>query len=133
MRMSAALLPRSGIALAVLLGAIGAAQEPTGFRFQAVSEQSLGLWENEKPVLIYNHGSIARPEMRGAVARACYVHPVYGLDGEVLTDDFPKDHPYHRGMYWAWPHIKIGEKEYELWALSGELRQVFDRWLATEA
>jgi sugar/nucleoside kinase (ribokinase family) len=24
--------------------------------------------------------------------RSCYIHPIYGLDGQVLTDDFPKDH-----------------------------------------
>ena len=76
---------------------------------------------------------IARPELPGARARACYFHPVYGLDGEVLTDDFPKDHLYHRGMYWAWPHIKIGDQEYELWSARGELRQVFGRWLTKDA
>ena len=91
------------------------------------------LWEGDKPVLVYNHGPIARPEVPGARPRACYFHPVYGLDGEVLTDDFPKDHLYHRGMYWAWPHIKIGDQEYDLWSARGELRQTFGRWLAKEA
>jgi hypothetical protein len=108
------------------------ASSPMGFRFQAVNEQSLGLWEHKKPVLVYNHGPIAPSDTPGARARACYVHPVYGLDGEVLTDDFPKDHLYHRGMYWAWPHIKIGGQEFELWTARAELRQVFIRWLAQE-
>ena len=84
-------------------------------------------------MLVYNHGLISRPDAPGARARACYFHPVFGLDGEVLTDDFPKDHSYHRGMYWAWPHIKIGDQEYELWSARGELRQLFGRWLAKEA
>src|SRR5262245_55016499 len=97
--------------------ALGAetAKSAGGLRFEAVSEQVLGLWEGEKPVLVYNHGMISRPGTPGARARACYFHPVYGMDGEVLTDDFPKDHLYHRGMYWAWPHIKIGETDYDLW------------------
>src|SRR6185503_6680409 len=86
-----------------------------------------------RPVLVYNHGLIARPEMPGARARACYFHPLYGLDGEVLTDDFPKDHLYHRGMYWAWPHIKINDQDYELWTAHGELKQTFCRWLVKEA
>lgn len=115
-------------------GAVAAepATVPAGFRFQAVNDQSLGLWENDKPVLVYNHGLVARSGSSNSNARACYVHPVYGLDGEVLTDDFPKDHLYHRGMYWAWPHIKIGDQNYELWTARGELRQVFQRWLAKE-
>jgi methane monooxygenase PmoA-like len=122
---------------AIFAAAIGVGAEPatsrTGFRLDATSDQSLGLWEGDKPVLVYNHGPIARPETPGARPRACYVHPVYGLDGEVLTDDFPKDHLYHRGMYWAWPHIKIGDQEYDLWSLRGELRQEFRRWIAKEA
>jgi len=83
-------------------------------------------------VFVYNHGLVAKPEVTGARKRACYFHPVYGLDGETLTDDFPKDHLYHRGMYWAWPHIKIGDQEYDLWSVKAELRQQFVRWLAKE-
>jgi hypothetical protein len=112
---------------------IGPAPAPAklsgGFRFQPVNDQSLGLWEDENPVLVYNHGTITGPGR----ARACYFHPIYGLDGEVLTDDFPKDHTYHRGMYCAWPHIKIGDKEYDLWSVGGELRQEFVRWLTRDA
>jgi len=35
-------------------------------------------------------------------------------------------------MYWAWPHIKIGDQEYDIWSDRGELRQVFRRWLAKD-
>ena len=123
------------LAIPSLSVAVGAepATPSGGFRFEAVSEQSLGLWEGAKPVLVYNHSMIARPDVPGARARACYVHPVYGMDGEVLSDDFPKDHLYHRGMYWAWPHIKIGEREYDLWSARGELKQKFVRWLNQDA
>jgi hypothetical protein len=127
--------------IAVALGGIltlsvASAAEPANpapaFRFQPISEQSLGLFDGEKPVLVYNHGRIGRPETPGARPRACYFHPIYGLDGEILTDDFPKDHPYHRGLYFAWPHIKIGDKEYELWTSRGELQQRFRHWLTKE-
>jgi hypothetical protein len=97
-----------------------------------VSEQSRGLWEGDKPVLVYNHGPIARPETPGARSRSSYVHPIYGLDGEILTDDFPKDHLYHRGLFWAWPHIKIGDKEYDLWSARAELQDRFVRWTHEE-
>jgi hypothetical protein len=119
------------VASLVAVGVSASAEPNAGekrFRFEAMSEASLGLWEGEKPVLIYNHGAISRPGVPGGRGRACYFHPVYGLDGEVITDDFPKDHTYHRGMYWAWPHIKIGEQEYDLWSAKGELRQVFVKW-----
>ena len=125
------------VAAMVLCRPMATAQEPgssrNGFHFEAISEHSLKLSENGQPVLVYNHGQITSQQMPRAVARSCYVHPIYGLDGEILTDDFPKDHPYHRGMYWAWPHIKLGDKEYELWSLNGELQPRFIRWLAKDA
>jgi hypothetical protein len=63
--------------------------------------------------------------------RSTYIHPLYGLDGEVLSDDFPADHDHHRGLFWAWPHVKIEGREYDLWMIQG-IRQRFDRWLAQE-
>src|SRR5262245_34988963 len=101
---------------------------PTPFRFAAVTDKSLGLWEGNQPVFVYNHGPISPTNRPGASGRSGYLHPLYGLDGEVLTDDFPKDHDYHRGLYWAWPHIKIGANEYDLWSLRG-IRSEFRRWL----
>jgi hypothetical protein len=103
-----------------------------GFRFAPVDDRSLGLWEGEQPVLVYNHGVLLKPGVPADRARSAYVHPLYGLDGEVLTDDFPRDHFHHRGLFWAWPHVKIGEKEYDLWMLKG-IATKFERWLARQA
>ena len=103
----------------------------TGFRFEAINDSSLGLWEGDKAVLVYNHGLIRKPAVDGAIERSNYIHPIYGLDGEVLTDDFPADHLYHRGLYWAWPHVQVGDKEYDLWILRG-IRYEFRRWLKKE-
>jgi hypothetical protein len=101
------------------------------FRFDAVSDKSLGLWEGDRPVLVYNHGILSKPGVPAAHARSTYIHPIYGLDGEVLTDDFPADHADHRGLYWAWPHVKIGSQEFDLWSMRG-IRYEFQRWLAQE-
>src|SRR5262245_41967853 len=73
----------------------------TQFHFEAVTTISLGLWEGTRPVFVYNHGAIQDTNAPGKPGRASYFHPIYGLGAEVLTDDFPKDHPYHRGLYWA--------------------------------
>ena len=99
------------------------------FRIDNVSETSLGIWESDKLVLVYNHGLIGKS---GQTSRASYVHPIYGLDGEALTDDFPADHVYHRGLYWAWPHVTIDGKEVDLWSLKG-IRIDFKKWLKREA
>ena len=104
----------------------------TGFRFAEVNDKSLGLWEGDRPVLVYNHGVITSTNATADRARSSYVHPLYGPDGEVLTDDFPKDHFHHRGLFWAWPHVKIGDEATDLWMLKG-IRHQFERWLRRDA
>ena len=52
-----------------------------------------------------------------AVPRSNYIHPIYGLKGELLTRDWSKDHPHHRGIYWAWPEVDFGSKRGDLHAL----------------
>lgn len=52
-----------------------------------------------------------------AVPRSNYIHPIYGPKGELLTRDWSKDHPHHRGIYWAWPEVDFGSKRGDLHAL----------------
>ena len=52
-----------------------------------------------------------------AVPRSNYIHPLYGPSGELLTRDWSKDHPHHRGIYWAWPEVGFGNKLGDLHAL----------------
>ena len=64
--------------------------------------------EDGKEVLFYQR----QPKSRdGKFERANYVHPLYGLDGELLTEDFPADHLHHRGIFWAWHQVIVGEKK----------------------
>lgn len=46
----------------------------------------------------------------GAYPRSSYIHPLHDLDGNVLTEDFPDDHKHHRGIFWAWHQVLIGDK-----------------------
>jgi hypothetical protein len=108
------------------------AASPAGFRFEAISNKSLGLWERDRPVFAYHFGATTGSNAPNARSRSNYFHPLYGLDGEVLTDDFPKDHDYHRGLYWAWSHIRVADQEYDSWSLRG-IRYEFERWLVQEA
>ena len=47
--------------------------------------------------------------LEGIRPRSNYIHPLYGLDGTVLTEDFPDDHLHHRGIFWAWHQMRIGD------------------------
>lgn len=49
-------------------------------------------------------------EKDGNYSRCNYINPLYGPDGSRLTEDFPVDHPHHRGIFWAWHQILIDNK-----------------------
>ena len=73
-----------------------------------ITRKSGGLLfsESERPVLFYQETPKA---LDGKYRRANYAHPVYGLDGETMTQDFPEDHPHHRGVFWAWHQLLVNE------------------------
>ena len=83
----------------------------TGFGQQFAvtkSEEGVRVIENGKNVLFYQ----THPKsLDGKYERAGYVHPLYGLNGEVLTEDFPDDHPYHHGIFWTWHQILWKDKK----------------------
>ncbi len=55
-----------------------------------------------------------------AVPRSDYIHPLYGLEGEMLTRDWPEGgHPHHRAVFWAWPEVEYGSKRGDIYALQG--------------
>ena len=76
--------------------------------------------ESGVQILRYNHGVTAVPEGIGPeFARGDYVSRLYGLDGELLTEDFPKDHSHHRAVNWSWATIKWDGEMRDLFAVRG--------------
>ncbi len=53
-----------------------------------------------------------------SVPRSDYIHPLYGLNGEMLTRDWPDGgHPHHRGIFWAWPEVEYNGQRGDIYAL----------------
>jgi hypothetical protein len=112
------------------------ATEP--FRFEENKEtKQLSLSEGTLPVLTYQydvieHDNVPKDDLRRTAG--CYVHPLHGINGEILTDNVPKDHYHHHGIFWAWSHVGIHEPdsnitEYNLWESNTALKQHFVRWI----
>lgn len=85
------------------------------FGIRAVGKTSVEVSEAGRPVLVYHHGTILREGVDPRYARSGYVHPLHGLDGETLTDDFPEDHFHHRGVFWGWVEVRHAGKAYTHW------------------
>jgi hypothetical protein len=98
-------------------------------RLRAVLDPASGqvdFFEQDRPVLRYNYRAVEPGEVLNQVAegnrryarpRSNYLHPLYALDGAVLTRDWSLDHPHHRGIYWAWPEVDFGPERGDLHAL----------------
>jgi hypothetical protein len=70
-------------------------------------EGGLLFLENGKKILFYQS---APKKYQGEYERCNYIHPLWGIDGAVLTEDFPVDHLHHRGVFWAWHQVWIDNK-----------------------
>jgi hypothetical protein len=74
-----------------------------------------GYWfyEGEQRIMFYQR---ARKSFEKKWTRANYVHPLYDLSGNVVTEDFPADHRHHRGIFWAWHQVWIrGQRMGDPW------------------
>ena len=89
------------------------------------SEEGILFRESGNDVVFYQ---IKPKSLSGKDERNHYFHPLWGLDGQVITEDFPKDHPHHRGIFWAWHEVLVnGRSAGDLWELKGirqEVREV---------
>ena len=78
-----------------------------GFTFEK-NEEGAWIKEDGEKVLFYQAQTKSQDGMFG---RADYVHPLFNVNGNILSEDFPKDHLHHRGIFWAWHQVWIGDKK----------------------
>ncbi|MCS6831144.1 MAG: PmoA family protein [bacterium] len=118
--------PSSGLSGRLIVRVVSA---PAKVRLRAYRDRptrQIVFEEDRRPVLQYNYWTIDRPDRHAQVSpenriysrpRSNYIHPLYGLQGEVITEDWPVDHPHHRGIYWAWPEVDYRGERGDLHAL----------------
>jgi len=119
----------------VLLVAVASACSAQSFRFaDDPGAGTLTLNDGERAVLTYRYGDQLKEGVDPKYTQSCYIHPLYDLDGQVLTDDSPADHRHHHGVFWTWPRMKARGKSVQTWApCTPPLRQQFVKWLRQEA
>lgn len=81
------------------------------------TDSGILLEENQQSRFFYQ---TATKSLNGEYPRSNYIHPLYGLNGEVLTEDFPKDHLHHHGIFWAWHQLYAeGKRVGDPWISEG--------------
>jgi hypothetical protein len=87
----------------------------TGLIFSAVGGEYYDEYLKAHPELQKNDTTTSRIY---SVPRSDYIHPLYGLEGEMLTSDWPDGgHPHHRGIFWAWPEVEYRLQRGDIYAL----------------
>ena len=93
------------------------------------TDQGFVITEGSDKVMVYQR---QHKSLDGKYTRANYIHPLYGLDGQILTEDFPRDHPHHRGVFWAWHQLWLGDMKIgDPWATQNSRWDVYDAKILT--
>ncbi|MEZ4776470.1 MAG: PmoA family protein [Bacteroidia bacterium] len=67
------------------------------------SDDKITVSYSDKPVLSYQISTIFPADTLPAYyQRSGFIHPMYGPDGAVLSDDFPKGHTHQHAVFFAW-------------------------------
>lgn len=86
-----------------LLSFMGMAQ---GFKAHS-TPQGILITESNQKVMFFQKQT---KSLDHQYPRANYIHPLFDLQGKVLTEDFPEDHRHHRGIFWAWHQVLVQGK-----------------------
>ena len=68
------------------------------------NDEGIEIRNNDARILFYQ---VKPKSLDGKYERTNYIHPLYSLKGNAITEDFPKDHLHHHGLYSAWHQILL--------------------------
>lgn len=89
---------------------------------------SLRLANRGRPVFRYNTAPVSHPDFPKVPARDAYIHPAFTSSGAVITGDYSKFHPHHRGIFLAYTKTTVGDLHPDFWNThNGTGRIIFDR------
>lgn len=110
----------SRLACGVCILAIVSVHSPAGAQLRLTDDGTrIVVLDNDRPILAYEYESDEGP--------ANFLHPIYGLSGELLTA--PSRNPNgHSGIFWAWKNCHVGGRLLNIWdGVTAE--RAFERWL----
>jgi len=116
----------------LLVGFIQSAASEKFIFIEDKDKGTLTVLEGSAKVLTYRFADQLKQGVHPKQTRSCYIHPLYSLDGQVLTDDFIEDHPHHHGVFWTWPIVRTRGQTTQTWH-PANLRQHFVRWIDRDA
>ncbi len=59
--------------------------------------------------------TVPRTDIKSEIIRAGYVHPVFSPAGQLVTDDYPSNHPHHHGIWTPWTKTSFQGRSPDFW------------------
>lgn len=79
-------------------------------------EGGLAISIGGKPAFHYrSEGAAPDPSIKPEYVRGGYLHPVFTPGGRLVTDDYPKDHRHHHGIWTAWTSTEFEGRKPDFW------------------
>lgn len=88
-------------------------------------EGSLELKNRERTVFRYNRRPIGHPNYPEVQRRSAYIHPAFTPTGALVTGDYSKAHPHHRGFFLAYTKTQIGDLHPDFWNIQAGSGKVY--------
>ncbi len=124
---------QQGRTLEIRLAAPASTSDAPVVLLKEILEQATDFIDCGRAVLRYNHGPRDLDGKADPNAVLGFIHPIRGLDGQVLTQNQPADHLHHRGLFWAWPRLRQGDKMLGNWWERKDMRYRLGRILHRES
>ena len=105
----------------------GSGKEPRQRRIRVEEEGgSLRFLRDGAPVLRYQAvpDGLPREDIDASFLRGGYIHPLWSPGGRQLTDDYPRDHLHHHGVWIAWPRTTFQGREPNFWEMGRRMGTV---------
>lgn len=106
-------LPCLTLGLAVAVSAIAAEPAVTAAR----EAKQIVFKAGAKEMFRYQAepGELPRADIKESFVRGGYIHPVHSPAGRVTTDDFPRNHVHHHGIWAPWTHTEFEGRKPDFW------------------
>jgi hypothetical protein len=86
---------------------------------------TLELRNRDRVVFRYNKEPVSNPDYPEIQRRSAYIHPAFTPSGNVITGDFSKAHPHHRGFFLAYTKTQVGDHHPDFWNIQGGTGKVY--------
>lgn len=86
------------------------------------SNGSISFTGGDQPLLSYREaaGPLPRGGIDASYARGGYLHPVRTPMGRTVTDDYPRNHIHHHGIWAAWTKTEFDGRTPDFWNMRAE-------------